>query len=102
MTCPACDDCGILPVDYIGEPQHFALCLCPAGERWRCAKNCGKPTNPLWHIWAAQNDIPHERIVKIEDFCTQAELEAYGFREMTAETSMSTIAAAARSRRVGR
>jgi len=100
MTCPACDDLGILPVNYTDEPQHYALCLCPIGERWRKADNCGKPTNPLWHIWAAQNNVPHERIVKLEDFASSEELASFGFVELSAETAMSAIAAAARQRKI--
>lgn len=102
MTCPACDDLGILPVDYIGEPRHFALCLCEVGEDWRRASNHGKPTNPAWHILAARNNVPLDRIVKLEDYATPAELAAFGFTETSADTAMSAIAAAARSRKVGR
>lgn len=99
MTCRACDGFGIFPVLYDGEPPHFALCLCPAGETWRCAVNNGKPTNPRWHLWAARNAIPHERIVKLEDYATPKELAAFGFHELTAPDALGAIAAAARKRR---
>lgn len=100
MNCPACDDFGILPVEYSDRTeQHFALCLCPMGEAWRRATNNGKPTNPLWHAWAARNQVPHERIVKLEDYATPKELAGLGFRELTAPAdALGAIAAAARNR----
>lgn len=99
MTCGACQDLGLLPVDYDGLPQHYALCLCPVGETWRCAVNNGKPTNPAWHVWAAQHQIPHDRVVKLEDYATPKELAGLGFRELTAPAdALGAIAAAARNR----
>lgn len=99
MSCGFCDDFGIWPVLYDNEPPHFALCLCPVGETWRRATNHGKAVNPLWHVWAAKNDIPHERIVKLEDYATPDELASFGFRELTAPAdALTAIAAAARSR----
>lgn len=99
MKCKACDDLGILPVDYVGESRHYALCLCPIGERWRNATNNGKPTNPAWHVFCSQNGIPFEHIVKLEDYATPDELAAFGFRELTPADSVGAIAAAARGRK---
>jgi hypothetical protein len=100
MTCHACDGHGLFPVRYDGHPPHFALCLCPAGEAWRCATNHGTPTNPLWHAWAAKHNIPHEQIVKLEDYATPEELAAFGFTELTTPAdALSAVAAAARARK---
>lgn len=102
-ACPACDDFGIVPVAYSDvTEQHYALCLCPAGEAWRCATNNGKPTNPLWHAWAAKNGVPHAQIVKLEDYATPSEVAAYGFRELTTASATDAIAAAARNRKAKR
>lgn len=99
MSCPACQDLGIFPVAYHGEPPHFALCLCRIGETWRNARNNGRPTNPLWHTWAAQHQVPFDRIVTLEDYATAEELAAFGFRELTAPAdALSAIASAARAR----
>ena len=99
MTCHACDGHGLFPVFYDNEPPHFALCLCPAGEAWRSAKNNGTPTNPLWHAWATQHGVPFDRIVKLEDYATPKELADFGFRELTAPAdALGAIVAAAKSR----
>lgn len=104
MTCIACDDRGLVAFLIEGhQPDSakdflFALCLCPTGERWRKADNCGKPTNPAWHVWAAQQGIGHDQVVKLEDVSTAEELAAYGFHELTAGTALDAIAAAARAR----
>lgn len=104
MTCIACDDRGLVALLIDGhQPDSkddfvFALCLCPMGERWRSASNNGKPTNPAWHVWAAQQGIPHEHVVKLEDVSMPEELAAYGFRELTPAAAMDAVAAAARAR----
>jgi hypothetical protein len=67
MTCATCGDKGIVRVRYEGgDPDEFALCLCAAGMAWRCDENAGRKTYPLWHVWAYQNQVAHDRIHPIE------------------------------------
>lgn len=69
MTCPICADKGVTRVGYHdGSPTDYGICLCGEGQRLRNDRNAGRATGyPLWMVWAAQNQIPHERIAMVED-----------------------------------
>ena len=75
MTCTVCGDKGILRLKYHGgEPDEFAICQCAAGQAWRCEQNGHRRTYPLWHVWAAREQVEHERIGLIEEFFENSEL----------------------------
>ncbi len=111
MNCSSCSDNGISLIVYEDGSKVFAVCLCAIGERWRRTETfqnhsgeIGKAqrTDPLWHVWAFEHHVPLSQMRMLEDAVTPEELAARGFAEITAETSMDAIAAAARSRKVGR
>lgn len=75
MACPVCADKGLVRISYrSGEPDEFALCLCAAGAAWRNDRNAGRQTFPLWHLWAAREEVEQERVGPIEEFYESDEL----------------------------
>lgn len=77
MSCQYCGDKGIIRMKFhSGEQDQFALCLCAAGLAWRCDTNAGRQTHPLWHVWAAREQVAHDRIGLIEEWNDEAELRA--------------------------
>lgn len=105
MGCQVCGDKGLVRQKYhSGEPDEFALCLCAAGQAWRNETNAGRQTFPLWHMWAAREQVAHERIGPIEDFYEPAEI-ARMFPGLTApaaaaQLNENAIIAAVRTRKV--
>lgn len=90
MTCPTCEDFGLIPFveldnpkpdDAIGrEDLWFALCLCERGMTLRESRNAGHSTGfALWQLWAAREQVNPERILRLEDVLTGDELQATGF-----------------------
>jgi hypothetical protein len=79
VTCESCQDKGLIRLNWADHEEEFALCLCPAGMKWRKSSNGDTPTNPAWHVWCARHQIPHERVVRMEDVLTDDELHARGF-----------------------
>lgn len=103
MSCPSCQDNGICLIVYEDGSKVFAVCLCEIGERWRRRQTfAGKTSDPLWHVWAFEHHVPLSQMRMLEDAVTSEELASRGFAEVTADTAMSAIAAAARSRKAGR
>lgn len=99
MTCRSCNDHGVFRVSYHdGSPSEFALCLCKEGEVMRRATNNGKAVTPHWQVWAFTQGIPLEHVAPMEDLLTDEEMAARGFRELTPETALDAVAAAARAR----
>ena len=101
MTCPSCNDHGVFRVAYTddnGAVPDFALCLCKAGERMRCATNNGKPVTPQWQVWAFTQGIPLEHVAPMEDLLTPGEMTERGFTELQPAQAIDAIAAAARAR----
>lgn len=73
--CAVCGDKGLVRVKYHGgEPDEFALCLCASGMAWRNDQNTGRQTYPLWHVWAAREQVEHDRVGPIEDFYEPEEI----------------------------
>lgn len=103
MTCPHCADKGIIRMKFhSGEEDQFALCLCAAGQAWRNTQNAGRTTYPLWHVWAAREQVPHERIGLIEEWNDEAELAAmfpFYRGEPASAADEDLLLAAGRSRR---
>lgn len=85
------------------EPDLFALCLCAAGMAWRCDQNAGRLVNPMWHLWAAREQIEHGRIGPIEEWHDEDELRAmfpwYRPGDAASKASEDVLLAAGRSRR---
>src|SRR5687767_3596362 len=74
MTCPTCDDRGMVRVNWKDADEDYAVCLCAVGERLRRTTNHGKPCLPGWRVWAAQQGVDPTRVVMIEDVLTSEEL----------------------------
>jgi hypothetical protein len=92
MNCPHCADKGIIRLKYHGgEPDEFAICLCSAGLAWRCDRNVGRATYPLWHVWAAREQVEQARVGLVEEFFEDAELRAL-FPSCAARTPRTTPA----------
>jgi hypothetical protein len=100
MTCPTCADRGLVKVNWKDAQEDYAVCLCPTGELLRADSTPGQL--PAWRVLAHRMDIDPARVVMLEDVCTPEELAERGFRELTADTAMDAIVAAARGRKVGR
>lgn len=99
MSCPSCADAGVFRVAYHdGSPAEFALCLCPAGERMRCATNNGRPVTPQWQVWAFRQGVPLEHVAPMEALLTDEEMAARGFSEVPPASAIDAVAAAARAR----
>lgn len=103
MTCRHCADKGIIRVRYQGgDVDDFALCLCDAGQAWRNERNAYRDTYPLWHVWAARNQVEHARIGPIEEWHDASELRAMfpGYMGgVQAAADDDVLLAAARTRR---
>lgn len=96
VICDHCRDLGIVVIAYAsGEADDYALCLCRAGQAWRVDRNQGRKTNPLWHIWAAQMGVDHDRIGLLEEFFP-GEAPAW-FQEVRTDTGV--LLAAGRTRK---
>jgi hypothetical protein len=76
MSCPICAGKGVTRVNYHdGSPTDYGICLCEAGQILRSDRNAGRSTGyPLWMVWAAEREIPHERIAMVEDLLDEHEL----------------------------
>jgi hypothetical protein len=77
MTCPICGDKGLVRIRYhSGDPDDFGVCRCETGQWYRDDRNAvGRPTGyPRWMIWAAQTQVPHERIALVEELLDDDEL----------------------------
>jgi hypothetical protein len=102
MNCQHCGDKGIIRLCYhSGDPDDFGICLCAAGQAWRVGENCGRKTNPLWHVWAAIKGIAHERIVMIEDWAEPEDIARMfpAYRAAMSEPVDDVLLAAGRTRR---
>jgi hypothetical protein len=79
VSCEVCSDRGILIVDWPaeGEPQ-YALCLCPAAGWYRRNTNAGKTVAYGWQVWCAVNQVPPDRVAKLEELYSAEELAAVG------------------------
>lgn len=106
MICTTCGDKGLVRLPWTENPEEdqFALCLCAAGMVWRNDQNAGRTTYPLWMIWAAQNQVQHDRIVRVEDVLTPDELITRGLRvaPQTAATDREAALLAAGKTRKGK
>lgn len=100
MTCPTCGDRGLVKVNWNDATEDYAVCLCPTGELLRAEPTSGQV--PAWRALAGRMNIDPARVVMLEDVCTPEELAQRGFRELTADTAMDAIVAAARGRKVSR
>jgi hypothetical protein len=99
VICPSCAGHGVFRLRYTdGSPDEYALCLCPAGEQMRLAKNNGRPVPPQWTVWAHQQGIDVARVAPMEVLLSDAEMAARGFAEVAPEQAIDAIAAAARAR----
>lgn len=102
MTCTTCGDRGVVRVNWKDADEDYGVCLCLAGAGLRSERNAGKPCVAGWRVWAAQRGVGPARVVMIEDVLSPSELAAKGFSELTVDTAMSAIAAAARGRKGAR
>lgn len=85
--CAACDDTGIVPYVRTDNPKsdsaigvedlHFALCLCAKGQTLRQPPN-DRSAYPVWQAWAAQQQIDHGRVCKVEEIFSADELARHG------------------------
>jgi hypothetical protein len=92
MSCPACGEKGVLLVRYeSGDPDEYAVCLCPVGQTMRTTRNAGRETGfALWQVWAAREQVDPMRMFALEDIFTGDELRAWGFGIATATTRSDT------------
>jgi hypothetical protein len=96
VSCATCGDKGLIRLLCDADaPQEYALCLCKAGMDWRCATNHTRAVAPLWHIWAAQHQVPHEQIFLLEDVFTEADLRERGFGQPASSQSREAALLAA-------
>lgn len=90
MTCPVCID-GLLIVEWTDAPHDFAVCLCAAGQEWRCTTNNGHTVPAQWRVWCAKHGIDPKRMFMAEQVWTRDELAAVG---LVAEAAQIDRAAA--------
>jgi hypothetical protein len=79
VTCPHCDNKGIIRLNWADAPDDYAVCLCPVGLDLRSTDNNGHAVAPRWWLWAARNHIPLERVFLAEDVLTPEELAERGW-----------------------
>lgn len=100
MSC--CNGKGVVRFRYHdGSPDEFGICLCQEGLELRDDHNAGRHTGyPLWNIWAAERQIPFERVGPIEEFLDDQELAAMfpDYQPGVPAASSNQIAEAMRTR----
>lgn len=90
--CPACEDKGIVRMAWTDSPEPgFLLCLCAAGMAWRNDQNNGKTTTPLWMVWCAKHQVPHEAVYLIEGVFTPEELREKGLIPPPSDASREAV-----------
>src|SRR4051812_23335808 len=79
MTCPICSDRGLLIQDWTDAPPDFAICCCPAAAWYRSDANAGKQTGYFgWQVWCAVQQVDPERVFRLEEIYSAAELAKVG------------------------
>ena len=98
MSCPVCGDKGVVRIRFEdGSTDAFGVCRCEVGQRMRHQRNAiGKPCEvPLWHIWAAREQVPLDQIHMLEELVDERDLASIPVPD-TLDTSATDIAAAMR------
>lgn len=104
--CATCEDTGMVPflpadvttpdADVTAADLHFALCLCGYGMSLRTTENHHRKVTPLWQVWAAQHQVAHGRVHRLEDVYSAEELAAAGFRKGQPASRAEALLAAGR------